>query len=442
MKNKPNFWGLSPIIIFLVLITVCGFITGGFTSMPLLVAFMLATICALAMNPKDEKLSLSEKLDIFCRESGDATIVLMVIVFLLAGAFYSIVGSIGAVESTVNFGLSLISSDYLLVGLFLIACFISFSIGTSMGTIVALAPIAIEIADQSGVSRELALGTLIGGGLFGDNLSFISDTTIAAVRTQSVEMRDKFKFNLLIVLPAVIITCVVVTLMSMQVNKAIIEGGEFDLLLLLPYLTVIVSALLGINVIAVLCIGIFVGCLIGLLNNSFTLVEMFTKLQQGMGWMQDLAIIALIVGGIVGLMNRYGGIQWLLESISNRIKSKRGAEYGIAFLVSTLDVATTNNTIAIVTAGPIAKKLGNQFDLDPRRIASLLDIFAAGFQGLIPYGGQYLAVAGLAAISPIAIVPYAFYPMLILVMGLISIAFGFPKFPIKQTESKQAILNQ
>lgn len=437
MNIKSNFWGLTPILFFLLLIIVSGAVTGGFSSMPLLVGFMLASGVALAMNPKGEKLTLSEKLDIFCKEGGEGTIILMVIVFLLAGAFYSIAGSIGAVDSTVNLGLSLISADYILAGLFLIACFISFSIGTSMGTIVALAPIAITIADQTGISRELALGTLIGGGLFGDNLSFISDTTIAAVRTQGVEMRDKFKLNFIIVIPAMILTCVIVTMMSMSEANATIESGEYNLVLLLPYLTVIVAAMLGMNVIAVLCLGVAVGCVIGVINGSFTIVEMFAKIQEGMGWMENLAIIALIVGGVVGLMNRYGGIQWLLDNITKKITSKRGAEYGIAALVSTLDVATTNNTIAIVAAGPIAKKLSIQYDLDPRRVASILDIFAAGFQGLVPYGGQYLAVAGLAAVSPIAIVPYAFYPMLILVMGIISIAFGLPSFPEKQRRNAE-----
>ncbi len=318
MNIKSNFWGLTPILFFLLLIIVSGAVTGGFSSMPLLVGFMLASGVALAMNPKGEKLTLSEKLDIFCKEGGEGTIILMVIVFLLAGAFYSIAGSIGAVDSTVNLGLSLISADYILAGLFLIACFISFSIGTSMGTIVALAPIAITISDQTGISRELALGTLIGGGLFGDNLSFISDTTIAAVRTQGVEMRDKFKLNFIIVIPAMILTCVIVTMMSMSEANATIESGEYNLVLLLPYVTVIAAAMLGMNVIAVLCLGVAVGCVIGVINGSFTIVEMFAKIQEGMGWMENLAIIALIVGGVVGLMNRYGGIQWLLDNITKK----------------------------------------------------------------------------------------------------------------------------
>lgn len=432
---KPNIFGLLPICVFILLITITGVVTGSFTNMPVLLAFMISAGVALYLNPKDEKLSINEKIDLFCKAGGEMTIILLVIIFLLAGSFYAIAGAIGAVESTVSLGLYLIPQDYLLAGLFLIACFISFSIGTSMGTVVALAPIGISISSQTGIPIELAMGTVIGGGMFGDNLSFISDTTIAAVRTQHTEMRDKFKVNFMIAIPAMMITCILITLLSRLSANAEVTSGNYELILLLPYATIIVTALLGVNVIAVLVSGIMVGSVIGLFRGSFDVIELFAKIQQGMGWMEDLAIIALIIAGIVGLMNRYGGIQWLLESITRRVKTRRGAEFGVASLVSVIDIATANNTISIVAAGPIAKRLADQYHIDPRRTASILDIFASGFQGLVPYGGQYLAAASLASISPVAIIPYAFYPMLLLGMGVLAIIFGIPSFACKQVRA-------
>ncbi len=428
---KPNALGLLPICVFIFLIGCTGIITGSFTNMPILLAFMISAGVALYLNPKGEKLTITEKIDLFCKEAGEMTIILLVVIFLLAGAFYAVAGAIGAVDSTVSLGLHLIPRDYLLVGLFLIGCFISFSIGTSMGTIIALAPIGISISTQTGIPVELAMATVIGGGMFGDNLSFISDTTIAAVRTQNTEMRDKFKVNFIIVIPAMIITCILITWLSGMSETTSIDAGSYELILLLPYATVIVTALLGINVIAVLVFGIIVGGVIGIFRGSFDILGLFAKIQEGMGWMEDLAIIAIIIGGIVGLMNRYGGIQWLLENITRRVKTRRGAEFGVASLVSVIDVATANNTISIVAAGPIAKRLADEYDIDPRRTASILDIFSSGFQGLVPYGGQYLAAAGLASISPVSIIPYAFYPFLILVMGVLAIVFGIPPFASK-----------
>lgn len=428
---KSNIVGLLPIAVFVALITLTGIFTGSFSSMPVLVAFMIAAGIALLLNPKNEKISITDKLNLFCKEGGEQTIILLVIIFLLAGAFYAIAGAIGSVESTVNLGLSLIPADYLMAGLFLIACFISFSIGTSMGTVIALTPIGIAISSQTGIPLELALGTVIGGGMFGDNLSFISDTTIAAVRTQGTELRDKFKVNFMIAVPAMIITCILITYLSKIKGSAEIEYGDYELILLLPYLTVVVTAMLGLNVIAVLALGIGIGSIIGLYRGTFDIVGMFAKIQEGMGWMEDLGIIAIIIGGIVGLMTRYGGIQWILENITKRVKTRRGAEFGIATLVSVIDVATANNTISIVAAGPIAKNLADQYQIDPRRSASILDIFSSGFQGLVPYGGQYLAVSGLASVSPIVIIPYAFYPMLLLFMGVLAIIFGIPPFACK-----------
>lgn len=435
-NNKGNFRGLLPLIVFLLLFVGTGLLTGNFDNMPLLVAFMISAGFALMLNKKGEKLSLTEKVDIFMEGGGESTIVLLVVIFLLAGAFYSVADAMGAVSSTVNLGLDILPKTIILPGIFIIGCIISFAMGTSMGTVTALAPIAIGVASQAGISLPLVLGTVVGGAMFGDNLSFVSDTTIAATRTQGVELRDKFKMNLLIVLPAVLLTILI--LLIIPVGDASVQVGEYTLVNVLPYLAVIVSALFGLNVMVVLVIGILTGSVIGLTAGSFTLVELLGFIQRGMGWMQNLAIIAMIIGGIVELMKHYGGIDYLLETVTRRIKSKKGGEGGIAVLVSLVDIATANNTISIVTAGPLAKDISKEYGIDPKRTASLLDIFSSGFQGLLPYGGQLLVIGGLAEISPIQITPFCFYPLLILIFGILAIIFGIPNFDKKAKDNFEA----
>lgn len=426
MKNENNFIGLLPLIVFLVIFVGTGIITGNFSNMPLLVAFIISAGFALILNKKGEKISISKKIDIFTTGGGEPTIILLVIIFLLAGAFYSVANAMGAVDSTVNFGLDILPRNMLLPGIFIIGCIISFAMGTSMGTVTALAPIAIGIASQTGIGLPLVLGTVIGGAMFGDNLSFVSDTTIAATKTQGVELRDKFKMNGLIVLPAVVLTIIILALIP--VGNATIEVGAYSIIKILPYIAIIISALLGLNVMLVLVIGVLTGSVIGLANASFGVVELLGFIQRGMGWMQDLAIIAIVIGGIVELMKYYGGIGYLLEKVTSKIKTKKGGEFGIAALVSLIDLATANNTISIVTAGPLAKDISEQYDIDPRRTASILDIFSSGFQGLVPYGGQLLVAAGLAKISPIEIMPYSIYSILMIVFGVLAIMFGLPKF--------------
>ncbi len=430
--KKGSFWGLTPLIVFLLIYSSTGIISGKFDNMPLLVAFMITAGISLFLNKKDEKLSVDEKIDIFSKGAGEPTLMIMVIIFILAGAFYSIANACGAVQSTVNLGLSLLPPNMLLTGLFLIGCVLSFSMGTSMGTISALCPIAIGLAENTTLSLPLVCGVVVGGAMFGDNLSFISDTTIAATRTQEVEMKDKFKVNLLIVLPAVIITAIILFFIRVEVTG--LESFEYSLVNIIPYVAIIVLALIGLNVFFVLGAGVLIGLIIGYANGSFTFIESLGYLQRGMGWMEDVAIIAVVVGGVVALMDHFGGIEWLLSSMRAKMKSKKSAEFGIAGLVSLLDIATTNNTISIITAGPIAKDISDEFGIDRRRSAGLLDIFSSGFQGLIPYGGQLLVAGAFAKISPISIVPYAWYPMLILLMGIISIITGFPK--IKPAKKK------
>jgi Na+/H+ antiporter NhaC len=426
-QPKDNFWGLSPILLFMLLVIGSGVLTQNFSTMPILVAFVIAAGFALLLNNKESRLSVAEKVDVFCKGGGEKTIILLAIIFLLAGAFYAVTIDIGARDATVNWALNYVPTVYLLPGLFVIACFIAFAMGTSMGTITAITPIGIGLAESLGVPIPLAVGIVIGGAMFGDNLSFISDTTIAATRTQGVQLRDKFKANLIIVLPAALLTAVLLMFVHID-GSAVITSKAYDAWLILPYLLIIGCALLGVNVIGVLGIGIGSACVVGLSKDLFTLPSMLQSLQKGMGWMQDMVAIALIIGGIVALMKAYGGIQWLVNNITKRITSKKGAEYGAAALVSALDIATANNTIAIVTTGPIVKDLGKKYQIDPRRTASLLDIFSCGFQGLVPYGGQLLVAASLAGISPLAITPYCWYPMLILVFAVLAIATGLPKF--------------
>jgi len=394
--------------------------------MPTLTAFMITVGYALVLNPEGQTRTLAEKVELFCANSGDRTIILMVMVFLLAGAFYSLTIDIGARDATVNLGLAFVPEQFLLPGLFLISCVISFAMGTSMGTITAISPIGIGLAESIGIPVPMALGIVIGGAMFGDNLSFISDTTIAATRTQRVKMTDKFRVNLLITLPAVFVTFV--ALLFVDFGEApTIPADSYNLVLVLPYLLIIAVALTGTNVLAVLGVGIAAAGVVGLGTGAFGVMGMFASIQQGIGWMQNLAVIALVVGGLVGLMRAYGGIAWLLQRLTRSISSRRQAEFRIAALASLLDISVANNTIAIVTAGPVARELNAEFDVDPRRTAGLLDIFSCGFQGLIPYGGQLLTTSALAGISPLLITVYCWYPMLILVSGIAAITFGFPR---------------
>ncbi|MDB4043894.1 Na+/H+ antiporter NhaC family protein, partial [Emcibacteraceae bacterium] len=333
-KNS-NFLGLTPILLFVFLVVFAGIFAENFEAMPILVAFMITAGYALLLNPKGIVIPFGKKVDIFCTGGGEKTIILLVVIFLLAGAFYSLTIDIGARDATVNWALRFVPTAFLLPGLFIISCFISFSMGTSMGTITAIVPIGIGLANKIGIPTPLAVGIVIGGAMFGDNLSFISDTTIAATRTQGVRLKDKFKANLIIALPAALITVVVLMFVEFDI-QANIELGSYNFWLILPYFLIIISALLGLNVITVLGIGIGSACVIGLSFGSFNILGMLKSIQTGMGWMEDLAIIALIIGGIVALMKSYGGVDWLMVNITKNIKSRKGAEFSIAALVSFL----------------------------------------------------------------------------------------------------------
>ncbi|TFD93603.1 Na+/H+ antiporter NhaC family protein [Jeotgalibacillus sp. R-1-5s-1] len=422
---QSNPFALIPFGIFILLFIGSGVITGDFYLMPVLVALFIAILVALLMNRKTD---FQTKVMQLSKGGGHPNIILMVIIFLLAGAFASVADGAGAVDSTVNLGLSFLPQNLLIVGLFIIGCFISISMGTSTGTIVALAPIGLGVSEQTDIGVALAMGAIVSGAMFGDNLSIISDTTIAAVRTQGTKMKDKFKANVKIVLPAAIITAIIFAVMTAGSSATLEESNPYNLLQVLPYLGVLIFAIAGANVILVLLGGIIFAGIVGLGLGEFSLLTLIELIGTGFSNMFELAMIAILLGGLVELIKQNGGIEFLLQSVTKRVNSKRGGEAGIAGLVSTVNFATANNTISIITAGPLARQISERFSIDNRRSASLLDIFSSSVQGLIPYGAQLLAVAGVAGISPVEIVPFCIYPMLIALSGIIAIAIQFPRF--------------
>ena len=438
MKNerkKGNLLALLPLAVFLLLFVGSGIITGDFYKMPVLVAFIISTAVALLSNRKE---SLNKKMDVFCKGAGHADIISMCIIFLLAGAFGTVTKTIGGVDSIVNLSLSVLPANLVVVGLFLIGCFISLSMGTSVGTIAAIAPIGIGVAEVTGIPVALILGAVVGGAMFGDNLSMISDTTIAAVRTQGCELKDKFKVNFSIVLPAAIITVILIAVKTSSYNVELNEVYTYELVKIVPYLVVLIGALLGANVFALLSGGTIFASLVGIYTGSFDLFGAIESINAGMSGMFELAMISITIGGLVELIKLNGGIDFILYFISSRIKSKKGAEVGIAVLASIVDLCTANNTIAIVMAGPLAKNIADEFEIDPRRSASILDIFSACWQGIIPYGAQLLTAAGLVAISPVEIIPYLYYPGLMGIFGILAIVFGLPKLKPSKKSKKVA----
>ncbi|MBU3876066.1 Na+/H+ antiporter NhaC family protein [Faecalicatena sp. AGMB00832] len=411
---------LLPIGVFLVIFLGAGIVTKDFYAMPAIVGFLIALFVAFLQN---RKLNFAQKLKIIAGGAGDENIITMSLIFLCAGGFSGAVTAAGGVESTVNFGLSILPARIAIVGLFIIGCFISISMGTSMGTIAALAPIAVGISEQTGFSLAICIGAVVCGAMFGDNLSMISDTTIAAVKTQGCEMKDKFKANFLIVLPAAIITIVVFFLITRNAAVQVTAASDYNLWKVLPYIMVLVGALIGINVFLVLIGGIVVSLIVGVATGSIALSQIFSVVGEGVTSMYDITVISIVVACIVSLVKEYGGIQFILYQIKSRIKGKKGGELGIALLALFVDLCTANNTVAIVMAGPIAKEISEEFDITPKRSASLLDIFTSVGQGLIPYGAQLLSAASLTGLTPFHIMPYLFYPMLMAVSGILFILF-------------------
>ncbi|NWK83218.1 Na+/H+ antiporter NhaC family protein [Staphylococcus sp. GSSP0090] len=426
--KKGNAWALIPLIIFVGMFLGVGIITGDFTTMPLNVAILVAAIVGLVLNRKE---SFQKKVEIFTKGAGHSNIILMMLIFLLAGAFSQTTEDMGGVKSTVNLGLSLIPENLIIVGLFVICMFVSLSMGTSVGTVAAIAPVGFGLSQATDVSAAITMATVVGGAMFGDNLSMISDTTIAAVRTQKTKMSDKFKVNIKIVLPGAIFTVIVLWFLTNGAHIDASKSYDYDFIKVIPYLFVLILALFGVNVIIVLIGGIILSAMIGLFYGSFDWIGLLSSISKGIIGMEDIAMIALLIGGLVALIQHNGGITWLLNFVRNRVKSKRGAELGIAGLVSVADISTANNTISILMAGPLAKDISDEYGVDPRKSASILDMFASCFQGLLPYSPQLIAAAGVASISPFELVPYAIYPMILGVCGLIAIAFRLPRLDKK-----------
>ena len=414
-ENKGRAIALLPIAVFLVIFLGSGIIMNDFYAMPAIVAFLIALAVAFMQN---RKLPFSEKFAIISKGVGDENIITMCLIFLCAGAFSGAVTAAGGVESTVNFGLSILPSNIAVVGLFVIGCFISVSMGTSMGTIAALAPIAVGISEKTGFAMAICIGAVLCGAMFGDNLSMISDTTIAAVKTQGCEMKDKFKANFLIVLPAAIVTIIIFLLITRNSDYQMTEELTYNLFQILPYVLVLVGALIGINVFVVLIGGTVVSLIVGVASGTMAVSEMFTVVGDGVTGMYDITVISIVVACIVSLVKEYGGIQFILDLIRKGIKGHKGAEVVIAGLSLLVDACTANNTVAIVMAGPIAKEISEEFSVDAKRSASLLDIFTSVGQGLIPYGAQLLSAATLTALTPFDILPYCYYPILMAVSAL------------------------
>ncbi|MDD7025311.1 MAG: Na+/H+ antiporter NhaC family protein [Oscillospiraceae bacterium] len=420
-EKKGRAAALLPIGIFLVIFLGAGIVFQDFYSMPAIVGFLIALTAAFFQN---RSLTFEEKIRVISKGAGDENIITMILIFLAAGAFSGAVKAAGGVESTVNLGLSVLPSGIAVVGLFLIGCFISVSMGTSMGTIAALAPIAAGISEKTGFAMEICIGAVVCGAMFGDNLSMISDTTIAAVKTQGCEMKDKFKANFLIVLPAAAVTMVLFFFLTRDGMYRMDGDFGYNILRVIPYLIVLVGALIGFNVFLVLISGIVVSLAVGVGTGAIALTDVFRVMGDGVTSMYDITVISLIVACIVSLVKEYGGIQFLLELIKGKLHTKKGAQLGVAGLSLLVDMATANNTVAIVMAGPIVKEISEEFDVYPKRSASLLDIFTSVGQGLIPYGAQLLSAASLTGLTPFAIIPYLFYPFLMGVSAILFIVFG------------------
>jgi Na+/H+ antiporter NhaC len=408
---------LSPIAVFLVFYLVVSFVIGDFYKMPLSVALLIASVWAIIIA---RKYSLAERIEIFSREAGNTNVMYMMWVYILAGAFAAIAKSIGSIDATVLLTLKYLPNEFIIPGLFLAACFISLSIGTSVGTVVALAPLAADLATHSGGNVAMFVAIVLGGAFFGDNLSFISDTTIAATRTQGCRMNEKFKANLWIALPAAIVTLAIYIIIGAQVtNQAPTDAINFWLIV--PYFVIILLAVGGINVTVVLVAGILSAVVIALCS-GFSLLDLAGFAGDGVQSMGELIIIALLAAGMLGIIKECGGISYLLQVLTRHIKGSRGAQAVISILVAMVNVCTANNTVAIITVGTLTREISERFGIEPRKAASLLDSASCIVQCLIPYGAQALLAASFAQLSPSAMMPYLYYPWALAVMLIISIA--------------------
>lgn len=423
MSNKKGFIILSPLLVFIVLYLLPSIAAGDFYKVPIMVAFMVSSIYAIAVSGG---LPLAKRVQIYSKGASTENMMLMLWIFVLAGAFANSAKEMGSIDATVNLTLSVLPDNMLLAGLFLAACFISLSIGTSVGTIVALTPIAAGIAHSTGESIPFITAIVVGGAFFGDNLSFISDTTVVATRTQGCKMSDKFRVNSFIVLPAAILILILYIIMGADTHTTT-DIPEVEYVKVIPYLIVLIAAVLGMNVMAVLVIGIALTGIIGMINGTYDLYSWFGSMGTGILGMGELIIISIMAGGLLEIIKENGGIDFIISKLTAHVHGKRGAELSIGLLVSVVDICTANNTVAILTVGGIAKQIGDKYGVDSRKCASILDTFSCCVQGLIPYGAQLLMAAGLAQVNPISITPYLYYPMVIGMGALLAILLRYPK---------------
>lgn len=427
MDKKENGIALLPVVVFLVIYLGNGIyfeyihpVEGGmgFYIMSVVVAFLIALIVALLQN---RTLSFDEKIKICAKGIGDENITIMLFIFLVAGAFSGIAKEAGGAESTANLLLSILPAQFALPGLFLIACLISMAMGTSVGTITVLVPIAVNVATGSGLGIPMCVGTIVGGAMFGDNLSFVSDTTIAATKTQGVEMKDKFSTNFKIALPAALLTLAILIAFSFNTQIASIGNFEYNTWQVLPYFIVLGAAITGLNVFGVLCMGIVLFLIVGLGTGSLTVATAFSSMGMGTNGMFETMVVTILVASIGALIKENGGFLWLLHLIRKVFKGHTGGCFGIGILTLLMDIATANNTVAIVMAAPIAKEISEDYDIDPKETASLLDTFSCVGQGIIPYGAQLLIAASISGVTALNIIPFLFYPFLLFVSVSVSI---------------------
>ena len=431
ISNKKGLRALSPLFLLLALIVIIIVMSLSGTSidgksvpvMPLTVAFLIASIYAVAMSGD---MPLKKRIDTYSKGAGASDLLLMLWIYVLAGAFAASAKAIGSIDTTVNLTLSVLPSNLILPGLFLAACFISISIGTSVGTVVALVPIAAGIAMQTGSNIALITAIVVGGAYFGDNLSFISDTTVVATQTQHCKMSDKFRVNVMIVAPAALIILIVYAILGVNV-QAPTHVGEVSFIKVLPYLVVLITAICGMNVMVVLSLGIVLCGIIGLFAGDFGLFGWFLNMNTGIIGMGEMVIMAMMAGGMLGMIKRNGGIDYIIQKLTAHVNTRRGAELSIAALVSLVNICTANNTIAILTVGGISQQIGDRFEVDNRKAASILDTFSCCIQGILPYGVQILLAAGLSGQSPIDILPYLYYPFAIGIAALVAILIRYPK---------------
>lgn len=423
IKDTKGLLSISPLLVFLAIYTTSSIVCGDFYAASIIVSFLVACLYSILIIKGK---SIESRFAILAKGAAKEDIMVMVLIFILAGAFASTAKQMGAIEATVNLTLSFMPMKMMLCGLFIASCFVSLSIGTSVGTIAALTPIACGIAEKTGQNLPLLVAVIVGGAYFGDNLSFISDTTIMATKTQGCQLKDKFRYNLKIALPAAIIALVLYLITGTEVSGEHINK-EINYLLIIPYIYILVSAICGLNVMMLLSTGTILAGAIGILNEKLTLAEWSTAMNGGIMGMSELIIVTLLAGGMIEVMKKTGGIEYLKSKLTRRISNKTGAELSIAGLVVLTDFCTANNTIAILTTGPLAKEISTMYHIAPRRTASILDTFSCFAQSIIPYGAQLLIAAGLSSISPLEIIPYLYYPFILGIVAFLYIIFKHEK---------------